>query len=85
MRAGIRHGCIQTASTPEALAARLPDQLRYLEGLDTPGDYQALMGNVVGWLNHAAPGYGQKLAAPVLRAAGLSAADFYRVALTGAL
>ncbi|MGW8815511.1 hypothetical protein [Gordonia terrae] len=68
--------------TPEALAARLPGELRSLEGVDTPSDYQALRGHVADWLNHAAPGHGHELAAPVLVAAGLSAADFYRKALT---
>ncbi len=71
-----------TASSPEALAALLPDDLRSLEGLGTPGDYQALRGHVVDWLNHAVPDQGQNLAAPVMDAAGLAAADFYRKALT---
>jgi hypothetical protein len=85
MRPGIRRGRQQSASTPEALASLLPGDLRSLEGLSTPSDYQALRGHVIDWINQAAPGHGQELAAPVLRAAGLSAADFYRVALTGGL
>ncbi|WP_420880747.1 hypothetical protein [Rhodococcus sp. (in: high G+C Gram-positive bacteria)] len=69
------------AASPEALAALLPDELRSLQGLGTPSDYQALRGHVVDWLNHAVPGQGQNLAFPVMDAAGLSAAEFYRVAL----
>lgn len=71
----------QAASTPEALAALLPGELRSLEGLYTPSDYQALRGNVVDWLSHAVPGTGHELAAPVMNAAGLDAAAFYQQAL----
>lgn len=66
------------ASSPEALAALLPDELRSLEGLYTPGDHLSLRGRVVDWLNRIAPGV---KASPVMDAAGLSAADFYRHAL----
>ncbi|MEV4635245.1 hypothetical protein AB0J79_18630 [Rhodococcus coprophilus] len=79
MRAGVRRNTKQSASNPEALAALLPDELRSLEGLYTPSDYQALRGNVVDWLSSARHGTG--LATPVMNAAGLSAADFYRHAL----
>ena len=71
-----------STSSPQALAAVLPDELRTLEGLCTPSDYQALRGNAVNWLNGKVPGLGHELATPVLNAAGLSAADFYRKALT---
>ncbi len=77
-----RHNRKQSASNPEALAALLPDDLRSLQGLGTPSDYQALRGHVVDWLNHAVPGHGQNLTSPVMDAAGLSAAEFYRKALT---
>lgn len=70
-----------TATSPEALAARLPDELQSPEGLCTPGDYQSLRGHVVDWLDRAVPAQGQVLASPVMNAAGLSAADFYRQAL----
>ncbi len=76
-----RRNSKQSASNPEALAALLPDELRSLQGLGTPSDYQALRGYVVDWLNHAVPGQGQNLASPVMDAAGLSAAEFYRIAL----
>lgn len=69
-------------STPGALASLLPEELRSLEGVETPSDYQALRGHVVEWLNHAAPGHGHDLAAPVMNASGLSASDYYRKALT---
>ncbi|PTR26488.1 hypothetical protein C8K36_10560 [Rhodococcus sp. OK519] len=70
-----------TGSSPEALAARLPDDLRSLEGVGTPSEYQALRGHVADWLDHAAPGQGQVQASAVMTAAGLSAAEFYRIAL----
>jgi hypothetical protein len=76
-----RHNRTRSASNPEALASLLPDELRSLQGLGTPSEYQALRGHVVDWLNQAVPGQGQVLASPVMNAAGLSAADFYRVAL----
>lgn len=69
-------------ATPEALAAQLPDELRSLGGVGTPTDYQVLRGHIADWLNQAAPGGGHELAAPVMTAAGLSAADFYRKSLT---
>jgi hypothetical protein len=81
----IRRNHKPSASSPEALAALLPDELRSLEGLYTPSDYQALRGNVVAWLSHAVPGIGHEIAAPVMNAAGLSAADFYLQALTGGI
>lgn len=77
-----RRNCRPKSQSPEALAALLPDELRSLKGLYTLSDYQALRGNVVDWLGHAVPGTGHELTAPVMNAAGLSAADFYRKALT---
>ncbi|MBM7458572.1 hypothetical protein JOE26_001247 [Rhodococcus coprophilus] len=74
-----------SASSPEALAALLPNDLRLLGGLCTPGDYQSLRGNVADWLNGSVPGRGHELAAPVMNAAGLSAADFYHQVLTGGI
>lgn len=71
-----------TASNPEALAALLPDELRSLKVLGTPSDYQTLWRHVADWLNHFAPGQGHVPVAAVMGAAGLSAADFYRKALT---
>lgn len=95
-----RHQSTASAATPEALSARLPEDLRTFEGVSTPSDYLALRAHVVDWLNatigdvrsgqatapsnHAAPGRGHDLAAPVLDAAGLSAANYYRKALTDA-
>ncbi|ABG98336.1 hypothetical protein RHA1_ro06563 [Rhodococcus jostii RHA1] len=71
-----------SATSPEALAALLPNDLRSLEGLYTPGDYQAMRRQVVDWLNHAAPGHDHKLPPAVMNAAGCSAADYYRHALS---
>lgn len=63
------------ADCPEALAARLPDELRSLDGIDTPGDLgQRLtaLGSFAG---------SDALALPVFNAAGHSVAGWYRQAL----
>lgn len=73
-----RHTRTHSASSPEALAALLPDEIKSLEGWYTPSDYHALRGHVVDWINHIAPG---EKPSRVMEAAGLSAADFYRIAL----
>lgn len=78
----IRRTSKRTATTPEALAEHLPVELRSLAGVDSLGDYRVLSHHITDWLNHAAPGHGHELAAPVMNAAGLSAADFYRKVLT---
>ena len=70
-----------TATSPGALAALLPNELRSLEGLYTRSDYLSLRGHVVDWLSHAVPGQEHVLVSPVMKAAGLSAADFYWQAL----
>lgn len=77
-----RHTRTKSASSPEALAALLPDELRSLGGPYTPSDYLSLRGHVVDWLEQDAPGAGQELATAVMTAAGLSVADYYRKALT---
>lgn len=77
-----RHSRKTSATSPEALADLLPVDLRSLQGVYTPSDYQALRGHVADWLNQAAPGAGPELAGPVMTAAGLTAADYYRKALT---
>lgn len=69
-------------STPEALAARLPSELRAFGSYDDPDDLRSHWTAVADWLNHAAPGQGDQLVAPVMQAAGLSAADWYRTALS---
>lgn len=76
-----RHTCARSASSPEALAALLPNEIKSLEGLHTRSDYLSLRGHIVDWLSHAVPGQDQVLVSPVVGASGLSAADFYRQAL----
>jgi hypothetical protein len=77
----IRRNSKRAMSSPQALASLLPEGLRSLEGLDAPSDYQEQKRRVVAWLDQIAPGRGHEMAAPVLRAAALSAADYYRRAL----
>ncbi|MGG7103113.1 MULTISPECIES: hypothetical protein [Rhodococcus] len=81
MRAGIRRNSKRAAPSPEALAALLPNELRSLKGLYTRSDFLSLRVHVVDWLSHAVPGQEHVLVSPVMGAAGLSAADFYRQAL----
>ncbi|EME18757.1 hypothetical protein [Rhodococcus triatomae] len=76
-----RRSSKREALTPEALSGLLPDELKSLQGVGTPGDYQAMRSHVVDWLNQATAGQGQDLAPVVMDAAGLSAAEFYRQAL----
>jgi len=71
------------AGTPEALAARLPVELRSFGSYDDPDDLRSHWTAVADWLNHAAPGQGDQLVMPVMQAAGLSPADWYRTALQG--
>lgn len=68
--------------SPEALAGRLPKELRSLEGVYTPGDYQSLRRDIASWVEQTAPGDVPELAARVMATAGITAADFYRRALT---
>lgn len=69
------------ASSPEALAACLPHELRSLEGLATLEDIRGLQSAVADWLHTAAPCKAQELTHPVMTAAGLSATEMYRHAL----
>jgi len=66
------------AGDPAELAARLPAELRRLEAYPLPSGYRALSADVAAWIDRTAPGRGAALAVPVLKAAGLSLADWYR-------
>ncbi len=59
-----RHTCARSASSPEALAALLPNEIKSLEGLHTRSDYLSLRGHIVDWLSHAVPGQDQVLVSP---------------------
>jgi len=67
---------------PEALAARLPDELRSFDGWQYTGALHEYWSALSGWLLcQDAPSEMHDVAA-VMRAAGLSAADWFRRMLT---
>jgi hypothetical protein len=51
-------------TNPEALAARLPSELRSFDGLDTVGDYRSRWTAVADWLNTQVPGHAEGLCTP---------------------
>jgi hypothetical protein len=61
---------------PAALAARLPADLRSFGSFGDPDDFKAHLAAVAGFVGS------EDLAMPVMNHAGLSAADWYRQALT---
>jgi hypothetical protein len=67
---------------PDALAARLPDDLRSFDGLDTVGDYRTRWTAVADWLNTQVPGHAEGLVHPVMNAADLGVVEFYKLKLT---
>lgn len=71
----IRRNSRRRANDPAALAARLPDELRSFKPSADPADFREhlrAIGDFAGF---------DELAMPVMNAAGLSAADWYRQAL----
>ena len=80
-----RRGRRPKADSPEALAARLPVELRSRAGLDSIDAYKSRATAVADWLNTQIPGQGRELLPSVMAAAGvgLSIVDFYRYRLTG--
>jgi hypothetical protein len=71
-------------NSPEALAAHLPDGLRSFRAYATPDDLRSHAMAVADWLNSQIPATAEHLTMPVMTAAGMSAADWYRLALSGA-
>ncbi|WP_126316682.1 hypothetical protein [Mycolicibacterium aurum] len=67
--------------SPEALAARLPNDCRSFDGYDTPAGFQATAARVAAWLDTQAPGTAETLTIPVMTAAGVGPTDWYRPAL----
>lgn len=67
------------ASTPEALAAALPDELRAFDNYADPVDLRAHIAAVTDWLR--LQGRGQEATVPVMDAAGISVANWYHQAL----
>lgn len=79
----VRHNSRRVADDPEALAALLPDELRRFVRSTDPDDFPSHLAAVADWLNTRIPGIAEHLTMPVMVAAGLSAADWYRQALGG--
>lgn len=71
----------QTMS-PEALAARLPGELRSFRGYASPGDFHATAARIAAWLDTQAPGIAEGTTVPVMIAAGIGPSAWYRAALT---
>lgn len=78
-----RRNSTRRMTTPEVLAASLPDELRRFDELDTPDDLRSLWTAVADYLNTQVPGQGGSLVTPVLNVAGLIVADWYHDTLTG--
>ena len=76
-----RRNCKRKGLTPETLAARLPDELRSFGAYTDPSDLRAHAGAVRAWLNQVAPGLANDQSIPVMEAAGLTVASWYRTAL----
>jgi hypothetical protein len=79
----VRYSSRSRDDDPEALAARLPDDLRSFKPSTDPKDLRSHLGAVADWLNGQIPGAAEDLTMPVMKAAGLSAADWYRSGLSG--
>jgi hypothetical protein len=76
----IRRNSRRCDNDPEALAARLPVELRRFRGFSDT-DLRSHAAAVADWLNTQVPGAAEHLTAPVMAAAGLSAADWFKVRL----
>lgn len=68
-------------TSPEALAARLPDELKRPNGFHNLDDFNAHADAVRAWANTQAPGLANDQLSPVMKAAGVSVADWYKVRL----
>lgn len=66
---------------PDALIARMPDELRGAEPFDSVAQYLAHCGRVADWLNTQAPGIASETLTVVREAAGVSVENFFRVRL----
>ena len=78
----VRHNS-RRVSDPEALAALLPDELRTFRASTDPEGFRSHLAAVADWLNDQIPGAAEDLTMPVMKAAGLSATDWYRSRLSG--
>ncbi len=74
-----KRGRHRSDHTPEALAARLPEELKSF-GLST--DIAAREAAIAEWIDERAPGQGEDLAGPVMVVAGLTYLSEIRARLT---
>lgn len=76
-----RRNARSLSTQPDALAAQLPEALRAFQQLTDPDDFTGHARRVAEWLNTQQPGLGY-LTGDVMRAAGLTASAWFRVALS---
>jgi hypothetical protein len=76
----VRRSSKLRVTDPEALAARLPDDLRTLRPTSDSRDFRAHAGRIAEWLNTQQPGLGH-LTPAVMAAAGLTASAWFRQSL----
>jgi hypothetical protein len=76
-----RHSRRRFTDDPEALAALLPEELRRFKVGDHPNDFRSHATAVADWLNTQVPGAAEHLLAPVMKAAGISVADWFKIRL----
>jgi hypothetical protein len=77
----VRHNSRRYDNDPEALAARLPTELRRFRDSSDPNGFRSHATAVADWLNTQSPGAAEHLTAPVMAAAGISAADWFKIRL----
>jgi hypothetical protein len=77
----VRHSRRRLTDDPDALAALLPEELRRFPGTSDVNGFRSHATAVADWLNTQFPGAAEHLTAPVMVAAGLSAADWYKIQL----
>jgi hypothetical protein len=63
---------------PESLAEQLPEHLKKYQRFDSVADLKLHANEIAAWLNDQVPGAGESLLAPVMRAARLDVAFWYR-------
>jgi hypothetical protein len=77
----VRHNSRRYDNDPEALAARLPAELRRFRDSSDPNDFRSHATAVADWLSTQLPGAAEDLTSPVMAAAGISVADWFKIRL----
>lgn len=65
----------------DALVALLPDELRPRNGFNSLDEFNAHAAAVRAWANNQAPGLATDQLSPVMRAAGVTVADWFKIRL----